>query len=136
MPWDTVQMLDYERWKGMPLSELEAKSHTRVVASPYFQEMNGFLKQEEVIRKRKYVPLSLSAYVAERARNRAESDTLEALQKKATDLSVDPLPTGTDVTAADSAEKEKVKSWKEQLSRDFYLREAVNITDDWVNKKK
>jgi hypothetical protein len=32
--------------------------------------------------------------------------------------------------AADSLEEEKEKKWREQLSRDFYLREAVNVLND------
>jgi hypothetical protein len=44
-------------------------------------------------------------------------------------LGVDPL-TGTQAAAADSVEAEKLKNWKEQLSRDFYLREAADVLSD------
>ena len=142
LPWDTVKPLDIDRWQGMPLAELKTKSAARVAASPYFQQMNGFLKRQEVLRKRKYASISTNDYFADRERGRHESDTLEALQKKATDLVAEPLdkeraamsPEAS--AAADSVERDKAKTWKEQLGRDFYLHEAVDIVGDWAGKKK
>ncbi len=138
LPYDTIPALRIHRWKDMPLDQIKARSRARIAANPYFQRVNDYLGQQEAIRKRKFVSLSLSAYFAEREHNRDEADTMEALQKKATDLTVETVPTRDDTASAlpDSAAQEKAKSWKEQLGRDFYLREGVNIVDDWAAKKK
>jgi carboxyl-terminal processing protease len=132
MPWDTVKALEFRRWTpslGGPLRELQAKSRARVDSSPYFRRVEGFLKRQEAFRKRKSMPIQLKKFFEERNRSREESEALEALQKQATDLGVDPL-TGTQAAAADSVEAEKLKNWKEQLSRDFYLREAADVLSD------
>jgi hypothetical protein len=76
------------------------------------------------------MPLQLKAFFAEREKSRRESGALEALQKQATDMEVEPLATANSAAASDSAEIEKVKAWKEQLARDFYLREAANVLAD------
>ena len=79
--------------------------------------------------------LKMTSYMEERERNRHESAALDSLQKKNTDMKVDPLPMIDAIKAADSLEQEKVKSWKESLGKDFYLREAVDIVGDWAGKK-
>ncbi len=137
MPWDTVKALDVHRSTALPLPEIKAKSRQRVSASPYFQQMDSFLKRQSANRNRKFVPLSLTAFMEDRDRNRHEADSLEALQKKSTDLTVEPLPTGGNAAAAsDSLEQDKAKSWKESLGKDFYLREAVDVVNDLAGMKK
>jgi len=134
MPWDVVKPLNVHRYDRLPLKELEDKSHARVAASPYFRQMGGYVKLQAARRKRP-LSVSLRGYFADRERNKHEADTLDALQKKSTDLIVEPLPPDNALAASDSVEQEKAKNWKESLGRDFYLREAVNIVGDWSGKK-
>ena len=135
MPWDTIAALDIHKWKNLPPADFKSRSSKRIAASPYFQQVGEFLKRREIDRKRKYTSLKMTSYMEERERNRHESAALDSLQKKNTDMKVDPLPMIDAIKAADSLEQEKVKSWKESLGKDFYLREAVDIVGDWAGKK-
>ncbi len=135
MPWDTIAALDIHRWKNLPPADYKERSVKRVAASPYFQQVGAYLKLQDVNRKRKYMPLKMTSYMEERERNRRDSDTLNAVQKKHTDLKAQPLPMSDAIKAADSVEQDKVKNWKESLEKDFYLREAVDIIGDWAGKK-
>src|SRR5690606_38523924 len=119
-----------------PLPELQAKSRGRLARSPYFKRLNATLKARTARRENDHVPLSLDAFFAERERNRAEGDSLEALQKQSTGLKATPLASRNAAFAADSIEREKTREWKEQLAKDFYLREAVDVLGDWAAAKK
>ncbi len=133
IPWDTVQSLKVPQWKTPIqgyLPSLKTNHQTRITSSGYFQKVEGILKRQDSYRKRKSIPLSLNSFFTERRKNKTESEELETLQKQATDLGVEPLLSENENTKSDSTEIQKVKAWKEQLTRDFYLRETANILSD------
>lgn len=132
LPWDAARPLRIQRWfDPPPMTELQAKSRTRVNKSAYFKRLNTTLKLREA-RREAHVPLSLDRYLADRERNRVESDSLEALQKQSAGLKVNPIGSLNAAVAADSVEREKAREWKELLAKDFYLREAVDVVSDWT----
>ena len=132
LPWDTTKPLRIQRWfDAPPISELQSKSKVRVAGSDYFKRMATSLKRQKVQRDQETITLTLSRFFAERDKNRHESDTLDLLQKQNSGLTAVPLATLNPAFAADSAEKEKVNDWKQSLGRDYYLREAVHVLDDW-----
>jgi carboxyl-terminal processing protease len=133
LPWDAGRPLRVQRWfDAPPISALQAKSRARVAASPYFKRMNSSLARQQEQREQKTVTLSLSRFFAERDKSRRDSDTLESLQKQASGLAAAPLATLNAAFASDSLEKEKVTEWKQSLGRDYYLREAVHVLEDWA----
>jgi carboxyl-terminal processing protease len=135
LPWDAARPLRIQRWfDPPPLPELQAKSRNRVARSAYFKRLNATLKARAARRENDHVPLSLDAFFAERERSRVEGDSLEALQRQSTGLTATPLVSRNAAFAADSVEKEKTREWKEQLAKDFYLREAVDVLGDWAAK--
>src|SRR5690606_22244556 len=119
-----------------PLPELQARSRARIARNAYFRKLNATLKTREARRLNGRMPLALDEYFAERELHRAEGDSLEALQKLAPGLTAVPLAPLNAAVAADSLEKEKAREWKEHLSRDFLLREAVEVLGDWVAAQK
>lgn len=136
LPWDAARPLRVQRWFAPPpLSDLQARSRERVGKSAYFKRLNATLKAREA-RRDAPVPLSLDRYLADRERNRIESDSLEVLQKQSAGLSVVPLGSLSAAVAADSVEREKTREWKELLAKDFYLREAVDVLGDWAASLK
>jgi carboxyl-terminal processing protease len=137
LPWDAARPLRIQRWfDPPPLAALQSKSRARVARVPYFKRLNATLRTRQARRENDRVQLSLDRYFGERERNRVEGDSLETLQKQATGLSVLPLISLNPAFAADSIEKEKAREWKEQLAKDFYLREAVDVLGDWAEAGK
>ncbi|MCD6024819.1 MAG: hypothetical protein K0Q91_1735 [Fibrobacteria bacterium] len=133
LPWDAAKALRVQRWfDAPPLPALQAKSRARVAGGAYFKRMNGALKRQTAQRAEKTVPLSLTRFFAERDKNRRDSDSLESLQKQASGLVAVPLASLNADFAADSVEREKVNEWKLALGRDYYLREAVHVLEDWA----
>jgi carboxyl-terminal processing protease len=133
LPWDAARALRVQRWfDAPPIPSLQAKSRARVAGSAYFRRVNTSLKRQQAQRAQETVPLALSRFFAERDKNRHESDTLETLQKQASGLVAVPLESLNKDFAADSVEREKVNEWKLSLGRDYYLREAVHVLEDWA----
>jgi carboxyl-terminal processing protease len=102
----------------------------------FFKRLDTILRARQARRGKEQLPLSLDRYLADRERSRLESDSLEALQKLSTGLTATPLASLNPAVAADSVEREKVRDWKEQLSKDAYLREAVDVLGDWATTKR
>ena len=128
LPWDTVKALNVTERGAPPMALLQQKSGMRLSKSPYFKRVNTFLKRQAGFQNRKAMPLSMVKFFAERDANRRESDELEDLEKKTTGLTVDVIPRPN--APVDSVEREKVKSWQEQLGRDMYLHEAADVLLD------
>jgi carboxyl-terminal processing protease len=137
LPWDTARPLRIQRWSAAPpLADLQAKSRARVDRNAFFKRFDATLRARQGRRGNEQAPLSLDRYLADRERSRLEADSLEALQKLSTGLTATPLASLNPAMAADSTEREKVREWKEQLSKDAYLREAVDVLGDWAGAKK
>jgi carboxyl-terminal processing protease len=137
LPWDAARPLRVQRWfDAPPLPQLQSKSRARVAANPYFKRLHEALRDQARFRDREKVTLQMVPYFAERDKSRREADSLEALQKRSSGLMVTPLASLNPAFAADSVEQEKVNDWKQQLSRDHTLREAVHVLEDWVEISK
>ncbi|HEX2612281.1 MAG TPA: carboxy terminal-processing peptidase [Fibrobacteria bacterium] len=135
LPWDTARPLRIQRWSSPPpLADLQARSRARVDHNAFFKRLDTTLRARQARRGNDQALLSLDRYLADRERSRLEGDTLEALQKLSTGLTATPLASLNAAIAADSLEKEKAREWKEQLSKDSYLREAVDVLGDWAKK--
>jgi carboxyl-terminal processing protease len=137
LPWDAARPLRIQRWfDPPPLPELQSKSRSRVARSAYFKRLNSTLRIRQARRENEHVALTLDRYLAERERNRVEGDSLEALHKQATGLIATLLISQNAAFAADSVEQVKARDWKDQLAKDFYLREAVDVLGDWAGTRK
>jgi carboxyl-terminal processing protease len=134
MPWDTVAALSYARWKDKAdLGSLKKKSAARLKADPFFRQLADMTEKMEKQRERPYLSLKKSKFFQEQESARKETERFEALQKENAALSVTALDR-TDGSPSDSLENEKGKRWQEQLARDYYLREAVNVLTDVTAK--
>jgi carboxyl-terminal processing protease len=132
LPWDAATPLRIQRWfDAPPIPALQAKSRARVAESPYFKRLTTSLKRQESQRNQKALTLTMGRFFAERDKSRHESDSLDVLQKQSSGLVAAPLASQNAAFAADSAEQEKVNDWKQSLTRDYYLREAVHVLEDW-----
>jgi carboxyl-terminal processing protease len=134
MPWDTVAALSFAHWKDKPdLAALKKKSSARLKADPYFRQLYDMTEKLEKQRERPYLSLKKSKFFQEQETARKETERFEALQKENAALAVTPVDR-SDGAPSDSLEEEKGKHWQEQLARDYYLREAVNVLSDVTAK--
>jgi carboxyl-terminal processing protease len=129
LPWDTVSSLSFAKWtKRADLALLKKKSQARVKADPVAQ---NFLELSEKLAKRRdrdYISLNRTKYFQEQENARKETERFEALEKETANLTVAAPALAR--PPIDSLEEDKDKKWREGLSKDFYLREAVNVLGD------
>jgi carboxyl-terminal processing protease len=130
MPWDTVGSLSYGKWtkNKVDLATLKKKSQARLKADPFAQKLAELTEKLQKQRDRTSLSLQKAKYFQEQETARKETEKFEAVQKENVNLKVSPLALAR--PAADSLDEEKEKKWREALSKDFYLREAVNVLGD------
>ena len=80
-------------------------------------------------RDREWLSLKKSRFFQEQEAARKETERLDSLGKENGGLRVTSLDLKSKA-AADSLEQDKGKRWQDQLARDLYLREAVNVLAD------
>ncbi len=133
LPWDESRPLRIQPWFAPPpLETLVHRSAARVAENTYFTRLMETLERQRDRRDRDWIQLEFSRYFAARDSNRLESAALDSLRKFSTGLSATPLSSLNPDFASDSLEQAKVEDWKEQLTRDFYLRETVDVLGDWA----
>ena len=134
MPWDTVPSLVYPKWgkQKVELAVLRKKDQNRLKADPFARQLAELTEKVQKQRDRAWVSVQKNKFSQEQEAARKETEKFEALQKESVNMAVNALA-HADVPA-DSLETEKEKKWSEQLSRDFYLREAINVLADMSPK--
>jgi carboxyl-terminal processing protease len=132
MPWDTVEALSYTRWaKGKPdVAELRKRSAARLKGDPYYRELTALVDKLQGKRDRSWLSLNKTKFFEEQEAARKDTERFEALQKESAALAVTALKPKEATATVDSLEVDKGKRWQEQLGRDFYLREAVQVITD------
>jgi carboxyl-terminal processing protease len=132
LPWDTVDALPYVRVKAQPdLAALRRRSAVRVKADPAAKALAEAVARVQNRREREWVSLRKSRFFKEQEEARKETERLDSLGKENGVLRVSELPAKPGAgSLVDSLEMDKEKRWQEQLSRDLYLREAVNVLAD------
>lgn len=128
LPWDTVEALPYVRSKEkLDLIGLRKKSAARIKVDPTARLLADAVERVQHRRDRDWLSLKKSKFFQEQDNARKETEKLDSLGKENGQLRV----TALDAKAqSDSSDQERNKRWQEQLARDLYLREAVNVLAD------
>lgn len=130
LPWDTVESLPYVRSKDrIDLASLRRKSAARIKVDPTAKLLAEAVARIQARRERAWLSLKKSRFFQEQEAAREETERLDSLGKENGGLRVTSLDSKTK-SAADSLDLDKGKRWQDQLARDLYLREAVNILAD------
>ena len=136
IPWSKVEPLDYrslqQRWT---LKTLIAASRDRVAASEIFRTLaarNAYAKKQ---RDDTVVNLKLETWKAERERDRQQ------LEKTELDLDEGPARFEAKVVAkngdlSDKSKNARIEQWRENLTRDPWVEEALNVIDDMIDARK
>ncbi len=130
MPWDTVPSQTFAKWnkQKVDIATLRKKDQARLKNDPFARQLGELIEKVQKQRERQYVSVQRTKFVQEQEAARKETEKFEALQKENVNISVITL--SKDKPATDSLGIEKEKKWHEQLAKDFYLREAINVLND------
>ncbi len=130
LPWDNVEPLSYQKWTGtsLDLATLRANSARRLAANPFFTAVQKSVEQVRKQQEATLRPLQLAKFLEARRRLGFETEELNAGVDRTTGLEFKLLSPRENREGQAELEQE----WLEQLEKDFYLEESVNVLLDMI----
>ena len=129
--WDKITPADYEFWDGyIDYEETIAKSVERMANNSQLkliEENAKWLKnqQDETI-----VSLNYDTYKKEREEDKDQSDYFKTINDYDSKLTFESLQYEKELFTQDPILREKRDRWHQDLARDVYVEEAINVLQD------
>ncbi len=129
--WDKITPADYEFWDGyIDYEETIAKSMERMANNSQLkliEENAKWLKnqQDETI-----VSLNYDTYKKEREEDKDQSDYFKTINDYDSKLTFESLQYEKELFTQDPILREKRDRWHQDLARDVYVEEAINVLQD------
>ncbi|HIO25890.1 MAG TPA: tail-specific protease, partial [Flavobacteriaceae bacterium] len=131
LPWDQIEPADYEEWDGyIDFDKTLAKSKKRMAESKQLQLIDESAKWISEQRNEEVYPLNYNVYAKQIEENEKQAKRFDSITDYKTDLSFVSLPYEQEMFKQDTTLQEKRTRWHENLSKDVYVEEAVNVLED------
>ena len=137
LEWDEIDPANYNVWESSFNYETTIKnSKDRMKSSAEIKLIDQNARRIKTMRDRYVYPLNFSKYSSDIESNEAESKRFDALSEYQTDLIFESLPYERPLMEQDSVFKINRERWHENLSKDIYMEEAINVLNDLKNSYK
>jgi carboxyl-terminal processing protease len=131
MPWTKINPMNYTKWSTTyNLGVLRKKSTGRLVKDEAFKLVSENALRLKKQRDNSVATLNLDKYIKEQAKLQEFNTRYEEVMKKQRGIGVSTLTSDLSFIAADTSRSERYKEWVNELSKDIYLKEVVNILND------
>ncbi len=131
LAWDEIPPADYEPWNGyIDYEATIASSNERMTGNPQINliEQNAkWLKQQQ---EETTISLNYSAYKAEEEKDKEQSQYFKSISEYDSELTFQSLKYEEALFMEDEVLREKRKRWHENLAKDVYIEEAINVLED------
>ncbi len=136
LPWDSIAPVSYNTFKPQPelIKDLQMKSKQRIDKSERFSILKNHFESIKRENKGKILPLDLISASNRRKHIDTESKAFRDKQKPFPELQFN-RPDGISAPT-DSVRLASEKDFKEALSKDVYLYEALSVLNDIISIKK
>ncbi len=136
LPWNKVNPATYTTWTEIPkFNQIVQKESANVLANPDFKIIREQAIELKKQKDQTLVSLNLEKYKKEDEDIKARSKNFENLVKKPTGLKIYSLAADQQEINGDTTTMNRTNAWIKDLSKDIYLREAVN-TISLMNEEK
>lgn len=140
LPWDKIDPASYRPWNDyIDLESVVGNSKERMAKSEHFKLIDEQAKWISEQRKDTSFPLNYRQYKNELNKDKEYAKRFESLSKYNNNLRFASLPYEIAAMKKDSVLKDKRKRWHENLGRDAYIEEAINVLEDlkidYLNRK-
>ncbi|MFP2997419.1 carboxy terminal-processing peptidase [Spongiivirga sp. MCCC 1A20706] len=140
LPWDKIDPASYRPWNDyIDLESVVGNSIERMAKSEHFKLIDEQAKWISEQRKDTSFPLNYRQYKNELNKDKEYAKRFESLSKYNNNLRFASLPYEIAAMKKDSVLKDKRKRWHENLGRDAYIEEAINVLEDlkidYLNRK-
>ncbi len=134
MPWDKIDPANYKPWKSDNMQAAIENSKKRVAANPEFKLLD---EDAQWLSKRKdenTFSLNLEKFRQQQQIVDAQAKKFKVLSDYKNQLAFTSLPYEEALSQKDNTLKEKRDRWHENLSKDVYVEEGLNILSDMAPK--
>lgn len=134
LKWDEITPANYTVWEHtFSYESTIQKSKNRMNSSAEIKLIDDNARWIKTMRDRSVYPLNFSKYVSELESNEAEAKRFDVLSEYQSDLTFESLPYERPLMEQDSVLRINRKRWHENLSKDIYMEEAINVLSDLKN---
>ena len=131
LAWDEIAPANYNVWESyFDYETTIKKSKERMSSSAEIKLIDDNALWIKTIRDRSVFPLNFSKYLLDLESNETEAKRYDSLSDYQTDLRFEPLPYELPLMEQDSVFKINRERWHENLSKDIYMEEAINVLGD------
>ena len=129
LPWDKIAQVTYNT-TGANYDVVVANSNMRVEKNPQFNLIDAYAKWNFERKDVKEVSLNYTKYKKELAALETTNKTYDGLKEYKNNLTFNSLPYEINQFKNDSVLKEKRDRWHEDLGKDPYVDESLNVIED------
>ena len=129
LPWDKIKQATYNT-TGANFNVVLANSKMRVEKSAQFKLIDAYAKWNFSRKDDKEVSLNYQKYKSELATLEATNKTFDGIKKYKNNLKFSSLPYEVDLFKTDTVLKEKRDRWHEEMGKDPYIDESLNVLVD------
>lgn len=136
LPWDETTKVRYSEWEDpLYLKSLNDNSKKRVAKSTDFALISKNALRLKKDSDRSVYSLKLDNYQTFLKKRQQESKEFEHLFKEPTGLKLEALKKDLAIFKTDTAKSERTTRMIEDLGKDFYLSEAMNVMTEMISQK-
>jgi carboxyl-terminal processing protease len=136
LPWNKVNPATYSTWTGLPkFEQVVQKENANIASNPDFKVIKDETVELKKQKNQTLVSLNLEKYKKQDEDIKAKSKNFENITKKATGLKIYSLSTDIQDLKGDTVTIAGRNTWIKDLSKDIYVKEAVN-TISLINNTK
>ena len=134
LAWTEIEPAKYNQdvYKIRNLDKLQERSAARVAESSTFGRIQENAERVKRQRDRDTYPLALSAFEELQRANRTEAEMYDDLFDDVVNPGVLNLEVDLEPILADESKSARNDDFKQSVSKDVYIREAVNIVEDMI----
>lgn len=131
LPWDKIEPADFETWDGyLDYEKTIEKSVARMAINEQLKLIEENAKWIKTQQDDNDYPLSYKGFKKEQDVNTEISERFKTLSDYKADLSFTSLPYELELMKKDTVLLEKRERWHEELTKDIYVEEALNVLQD------
>lgn len=129
LPWDKIEPVTYNT-TGAKFDVVIKNSKKRIETSPEFNLINAYAKWNFDRKDDKEISLNYYQYKKELEDLEATNKSYDGLKNYKNNLTFNSLPYELKEFKTDTILKEKRERWHEDLSKDAYINESLNVLED------
>ncbi|MDX2003338.1 MAG: carboxy terminal-processing peptidase [Chitinophagales bacterium] len=137
LEWDEINPVRYERWSnGKEIKEVSALSKNRVKTNAYFQKIDENAKRLKSLSDSTVQTLNLEQFHKRSNQLDAIAKQYDKLEKGDSTLAFTTPKDDLVIINSDTTRQQTNKKWHEDIRKDMYIGEAINVIQDLAKYPK